>query len=417
LKKADEAMIIDKYNLQKISSICLGLANNEDFEIEGNEIIEIYLKYDKDKYEKNVFRVIGGYIELSAAAKNTVSSFFAENENIVEPLQEEDFRLCKRISGYCNICDIDIIYKDGGILNLRVPYDPLCESLYGNEIEWSNCPSVEWLTNENLKIHIGEYSRAPKRIDNNYNELILGWKNITNEVPKILKCRLLHFSSSNHLCPRLKITFSMIDGSKMHLIFEDYDNLECDYNTSFGDRYFHLLMSRMNNGRIFVRLDGIGVQFQCVCIKEDEYLSGKEYYGDDFNIASYRAAARLETDEETMALIASNHPAFEGDWLDLENIRKAITLYNTKTISLKYLEHWLKFYSEILAFCLPSYTLEGKISSDIAFILDRLQIYISYDYGFEKTVEILKIFMHNIEMRYNSKSENRLETYEWKFVS
>ena len=68
-----------------------------------------------------------------------------------------------------------------------MPYDPLEDIVHRSEIELSNCPSFEVDGEGNMIIAFGERSKQPKRKDNNYSELIAGWKEaFGNYEPQIL---------------------------------------------------------------------------------------------------------------------------------------------------------------------------------------------------------------------------------------
>ena len=73
-------------------------------------------------------------------------------------------------------------------MDIYVPYNPLEGILHGTEIELSNCPSFEIDNDGNIIIAFGKSSKQPTRKDNNYAELVEGWKDAFGDYePEILK--------------------------------------------------------------------------------------------------------------------------------------------------------------------------------------------------------------------------------------
>ena len=156
-------------------------------------------------------------------------------------------------------------------VDIYVPYDPL-ENLHASEMELSNCPSLEIDQEGNMMIAFGESSKQPRRKDNNYDQLIKGWKDEFGDyTPKTLKVKSHSISTFGEDQTNVSFCFEIRgkqNGRKLaELVFLDCKDVFVEmYFPQKGD--CEILMSKMADGRIYVGFDGLGVEFICASVLE-----------------------------------------------------------------------------------------------------------------------------------------------------
>ena len=148
-----------------------------------------------------------------------------------------------------------------------VPYDPLLDVIEENEIELTNCPSLELDDEENMLICFGKTSKTPMRKDNDYAELIEGWvETFPDYVPAVLRAevRLLqHLYCRDKFDQLVELSVKKEGASEeITLVFTDCQKLQMSMVfPKQGES--DVRMARMLDGRIFVGFDDLGVQFTC----------------------------------------------------------------------------------------------------------------------------------------------------------
>jgi len=270
-----EKIIINKEFLKDYETLTLFFENLDIYEINVNDIIDIYCEVESltsnIKYKAN-----NGFIKIKS--KTVISKKNSQNNNTF--IIEDDYILTERLNygdGSIDITSFKLKNKESNEIEVLVSYNPLIEIIHGYEIEYSNCSSVESDNDENILIYFGESSKQPKRKDNNYSELIIGWSNIFgSNQPKTLKMLVNSFKTFGEDNINFELYFKIKNkyyiNKYMNLLFLDCGNLEMDLN--FPDNgECELIMSKMNDGRIFVGLYGQGIQFYC-----SKVIEYSEYY-------------------------------------------------------------------------------------------------------------------------------------------
>ena len=195
--KRESKLTINKDFLNKVKIVSLGCENTEDFNIDKDKIVDICFEATLTNEKKHICYYTGdGRLEIDKSSAKLLSSF-ADDFNGILNSKIEDFYLDNRLTSQhgvngCDVCVLGFEMIDGEYINLYVPYDPLINT-HGAEIELSNCPSSEILNNGNILLLFGTSSKSPKRIDNHYNDLIIGWEqlfNIKKIQPKIINMRI-----------------------------------------------------------------------------------------------------------------------------------------------------------------------------------------------------------------------------------
>lgn len=261
-------MKLEKSMLEKIDTITLALENCESFNISGKYILDFWTsEFVMPSRKEPETEVDDGCLIISKNAFKILSSAateeYTDGTTGLDHGPEENFYLYNRIKYCCDVCQIYVNFKDGNILPFFVPYDPLESLLFGKEIDWSNCPSAELNEDGDLLILFGKSSRAYKRTDNNYFDLIIGLKDeIHQQLDQPLQGQIEKFSNSDSevSCPRLFISMRLankgLSGKYLELLFENVQKVS--YDISFyqkGKR--RLWMSRISTGEIFVEIEDI----------------------------------------------------------------------------------------------------------------------------------------------------------------
>jgi hypothetical protein len=165
-------------------------------------------------------------------------------------------------------------------ININVPYNPLEDIMHGNEIELSNCPSFEIDNDGNMIIAFGERSKQPKRKDNNYAELIDGWKDAFGDFePKILKVKAESLSTFGDTQTIFSFCFKVCNKNSKkdfaELAFINCKGISVEMFFT-KKRNCEIVMSKMADGEIYVGLDGLGIDFICSSIQEYNYYCSQD---------------------------------------------------------------------------------------------------------------------------------------------
>jgi hypothetical protein len=401
IMKYEKNIVIDKAFLKNLKQFSIVFENCESFDIDGEKLTDIYLEAAlADEYENQAhYKTDDGKIEIDSSAAHTLSSFYydyldleKENTDIFgEHTAESDDYLSERIrhgtAGGCDICAVYFEMNDGAYFSVYLPYNPL-EDTHGFGIELSNCPSVEVKENGNILLLFGKSSKAAKRTDNNFADLIIGWKDFYPKKKKPPKAFKVCMNGIQNLertgrVPRLFIRFYLLnkqfDYDYLELVFEDYDCLSFDLH-SFAFERCEFEMSKLLNGRIFVKSDRFDLSFECACIREYDNYCKRRVKPEGLRGEEYIKAANLEPNPAEMRAIAQDNRFDAGGEAALfAPVFNAVNFLRESKISIDYFKYWLAFYSNALSEPEVYFSKIGKFAADLAELLDKLYANSAYD--------------------------------------
>ena len=185
--------------------------------------------------------------------------------------------MCK---GGADMTSFSLNGKRKGDIDVYVPYNPLEDIIHGNEIELSNCPSFEIDKDGNMIIAFGEQSKQPKRKDNNYAELVAGWKDAFGEFkPKVLKVKMRSFHTFGIVEKNISCFFKILNKccarEYAELVFKDCKSVNVE--TFFPQNgNCEIVMSKKADGRIYVGFDGLGIDLICSSVIEYDYYCNQD---------------------------------------------------------------------------------------------------------------------------------------------
>lgn len=269
-----KTIVIDKEFLKGYQTLLIGLENCDVYEISVEDIIDIYCEVTLINEKKNEYRTDDGFIKISKKASNTIeSSVLRDNETGTK----WDHRLKERLKmcGGVDMTSFSLRDKQNREMEICVPYNPLEDIMHGSEIELSNCPSLEIDDMDNMIIAFGQSSKQPKRKDNNYNELVAGWKDTFGDYsPKVLKVKVESLSRFGDRKTNFSFYFEICDKNCKkgiaEFVFMDCKSIRVEmFFPEKGD--CEIVMSKMMNGRIYVGFDGLGIDFICNSVIEYDY--------------------------------------------------------------------------------------------------------------------------------------------------
>ena len=166
--------ITDTHELKKLLISC---ENCDWFTIHPKDILEISLLcYDDGIVNGRETRYtrVSGYIRLKESTREALSDLgkWEKKEGFDHSFSilENRLRECK------DICWIDL-YIGKNRYSLSAGFDPVCD-FRCNEIEYSNCSSVDFLPNGEVLIGVGEHSTQPRRTDNDFLGVIEGFDKV-----------------------------------------------------------------------------------------------------------------------------------------------------------------------------------------------------------------------------------------------
>lgn len=272
-------MIFDKYYLQNFKTLNVVFDEYGKFKIPVEEIAEIRCDAADGPYKKTDYiRILDGYIKISPKGAEVLEENYDKKQchfdEAYSEQTEEYYILKNRIERYCDIVAFYLERENGEEIKFSLPYDPLIESIDVIEIELSNCPSAEIDEDGFITIGIGKSSKSPKRVDNNYDELIVGWKDLfKNFKPDILEAEIFwimdcYEDNKQGLFVELKLLNKKVKHKPLQLIFSDCSNIHFSIYPSNGYK-IELNMARLANGNIFVDFVGYGLTFECKEIHEN----------------------------------------------------------------------------------------------------------------------------------------------------
>ncbi|MGN0812134.1 MAG: hypothetical protein ACI4MQ_01305 [Candidatus Coproplasma sp.] len=273
-------IVIDKEYLKGYKTLSIGLENCDVYKIDIKDILDVYCIAEKIGNSKKEYRTNDGFIKISARASQAVEYSVLRNHEIGT---EWDHRLKERLEmcgGGADMTSFSLNGKRKGDIDICVPFNPLEDIIHGNEIELSNCPSLEIDNDGNMIIAFGEQSKQPKRKDNNYSELVAGWKDALGEFePKVLKVKMFSLETFG-VEERYIIAYSTIRNKSLKensitLVFKDCKSINVE--TFFPQNgNCEIVMSKKADGRIYVGFDGLGIDFTCSSVLEYNYYCNRD---------------------------------------------------------------------------------------------------------------------------------------------
>ncbi len=161
----------------KLKRLLISCENCDYFTIYPKDILEISLLCYDDGIvngRETSYTKVSGYIRLSENVNGELSDLGKwerrEGFDCSCSTLENRLRDCK------DICWIDL-YIGKNHYSLSAGFDPVCDFRY-NEIEYSNCASVDFLPNGEVLIGVGEHSTQPRRTDNDFLSVIEGFDRV-----------------------------------------------------------------------------------------------------------------------------------------------------------------------------------------------------------------------------------------------
>ena len=270
-----EKIVINKEFLSGYKTLSIGFENCDDYKIDVADIVDVYCEVERIDGGRNEYRTRDGFIKISARASDVVETSVLQNEWVGT---EWDCRLKERLEacgGGVDMPSFSLKDEEKRSIHIYVPYNPLEDVLRGNEIELSNCPSLEIDDDGNMVVAFGMSSKQPTRKDNNYAELVAGWKEAFGEnEPEVLKAvvnSLLTFGDGQM---NLSLGVALRDklGGKdcVEFVFMDCQNVDMEmFFPESGE--CEIVMSKMMDGRIYVGFYGLHISFTCASVLEYEY--------------------------------------------------------------------------------------------------------------------------------------------------
>lgn len=272
---------IDVDFVRKFKTVFLILENCDGYKIEAKDVLDLNFAVepvDKLKGDEPNYRLRSGFMTISAQARNIRDQGALKVPKSRDKLVP-NYSLSERLAICADICAVHFCGKDRENIQIQTPYNPLLD-IQGNEIEWSNCPSFEENEKGDITVYFGESSKMPKRKDNNYNELIVGWeKTFGYFVPKRLDLGigLIEVSDGESMAIGIAATVQNKEADKKTERFIFCDCRSISLWTTFpvgGDS--SVVMAKRNNGRIYVGMEELGLEFDCSSVWiYDEYCNQK----------------------------------------------------------------------------------------------------------------------------------------------
>ena len=206
------------------------------------------------------FEATGGYLLLDKKAKDIVQDELDEFD--------ENTTLIQRLTMCCDIESFLLCGKDKKV-RIYLQYDPLKDS-FGNDKEYSNCPSFEIEADEKMKICFGDMSKQPKRVDNNYHELVKGWHDVFDQNPDSFCATfggMTFFSSQQNGkndCIKMKLKTEIETKTGVDPTFCFFGIVDLFQPPwGYGNGEYDIRMSKMANDKIFVSFGDDNLEFVC----------------------------------------------------------------------------------------------------------------------------------------------------------
>ena len=268
-------IVIDKGILKEYNSLLVVLENCDAYEIDIEDILDVYCVAELIGKKNGEYRTSDGFIKISARASQTVEFSVSRNDAIGTEWDHRFKERLEMLNGAADMISFSLRKKEKRDLDIYVPYDPLENIMHGSEIELSNCPSFEVDGEGNMIIAFGERSKQPRRKDNNYSELIAGWKEaFGNYEPQILTVRAKRLTTFGEEQQNFLFWFKISDKNSTkdvaELVFMDCKGIAIEMFFPKKETC-EIVMSKMIDGRIYVGFDGLGIDFICSSVIEYDF--------------------------------------------------------------------------------------------------------------------------------------------------
>lgn len=259
-------------NFQKINFV---LENCDVYAIDISDVLDISfeatpVKKDGESKSKSFYRTDGGFIRLSPKAGTELECI--TKRELQKGVPEFDLftssdPFLERMQLCCDICYITL-EGDRTETYVYTPYDPLTDVIFANELDYSNCPSFEVDDSGNLLFFFGHLSKQPRRVDNNYHELIEGWSEVMGDYrPDLLRGEIYGFDYSSYdnsssVFFTLEVKRKGKSNTVLELSFSDVKNVHLEH---WGKLCLScdVYMSKLPNGDIYVGLTDYAMNFYC----------------------------------------------------------------------------------------------------------------------------------------------------------
>lgn len=269
-------LVINKDFLSKSKNIIIGFENCDAYIIEAKDVLDIYCKATQIG-KTQLYRTDDGYIKISSNASQNKEVSLEHNRNLDGT--GYDIRFEQRLR-YCgsgvDMTSFSLAVDESGKIEVYLPYDPLESALTRCELDLSNCPSAEIDDDGNMLIYFGKSSKQPIRKDNDYSNLVLGWRETFGDYsPKVLSAKASGLASFGEKQNNLSLTFET-SGKKLGKRTVEFMFFEC-FDTRVQANFplkgkCKIIMSKMADGTFYVAFDGLGIEFFCTSICEYEYF-------------------------------------------------------------------------------------------------------------------------------------------------
>ena len=275
-----EKIVIDKGALKEYNSLLVVLENCDVYEIDVEDILDIYCVAEPIGKKNGEYRTSDGFIKISAKASQTVECSVLRNDAIGTECDHRFKERLEMLNGAADMTSFSLRKKEKRDLDIYVLYDPLENVMHRSEIELSNCPSFEVGDEGNMIIAFGERSKQPKRKDNNYSELIAGWEEaFGNYEPQILTVNAESLATFGEEQQNFSFCFKISDKNSTkdiaELVFMDCKDIAIEMFFP-KEGACEIVMSEMTDGRIYVGFDGLGIDFICSSVIEYDFYCNQD---------------------------------------------------------------------------------------------------------------------------------------------
>ena len=261
--------------VKQFDKICFVLENCDVYEIDTADILDIsfvatHFEHQYASKKEQHFRTKSGYVKLSPqAGKKLECRVERDTKRGIYRVDSEipDYAFLERMQLCCDVCYFTLKSSTEEFY-IHTPYDPLVDIKTSDELDYSNCPSYEIDNDGNLIFLFGDSSKQPTRKNNNYDELICGWKNVMGDyLPKKLKIKIhcFHYYEDEGECS-LYLMLNVLRKGKtpipLELIFADVHRIDLEYGSSVPSKC-DVFMSKIPSGEIYVGFEGYFLRFFC----------------------------------------------------------------------------------------------------------------------------------------------------------
>ena len=278
-------MIIDNNYIKAFRTLKIHSVRGGDFSVPVEEVLEINcIASDRPLKDKEERRVWDGCIKITAVGGQVLGDDYSAVNYFLDFTDDDEgdeelkgrWYLKNFFDDFCDVNGFSLVKENGEEIKFAVSYKPLQESIFGNIIEYSNCPSAKTDFKGRFTLYLGRASKAPSRKNNNFHELVHGWYDCLGDYrPNVLRGKIYHLSGLNDNKAGFTIEVQAGISNRgaregvLPFVFKGCNNLNwrSGYATEDG---FELNMSRLENGKIFVDFAGNDINFECKSVEIDQ---------------------------------------------------------------------------------------------------------------------------------------------------